>query len=258
MQRAVATGNIQLALLNVAVKLYKANKDGDVHFKNIHAVCHGPLVSKRWCNKCNREVLAEEINKGFQVSKGQMVEFSEKELEVIAIQESKQIKIERVVGTAELPLAALDSLYYLQPDKYAEHAYSLLAKALAVKGQVLIGRLIMRSKEHLVAIRAYEGGLMLSTLHWHDEIHSIKPLLEKLEAVPDEELQLATALIDRLKAPLGLESFRDTYREKVEDMIQKRVAGVAIEVPQVKAPEPQVSVMDALRQSMQIQQVATP
>ncbi len=258
MTRPTATGNIQLALLNVPVKLHKANSDGDVHFKNIHAVCHGPLSQKRWCGKCNREVTKEEINKGFESSKDKIVEFSEHELEAIAIQESKQIKIERVIDQAELSQAALDAVYYLQPDKYAEHAYSLLAKALAVKNHILIGRFIMRSKEHLVAIQAYDGGMLLATLHWHDEVHSIKPLLENIEPIPDEELQLATMLIDRLKAPFAHNTFKDTYREKVETMIQQRIAGITITVPEVK-PEPQkVDLMAALKGSLEIATVKAP
>lgn len=186
MSRAIYSGNLQLALLNVPVKLHKANKDADVHFKNVHAVCHSTLNLKKWCAVCNKEVLAAELNKGFELAKDQIIEFSENELEAVAVAESRQIKIERVIEASEMPIIATDSIYYLQPDKYAEHTYSLLAKALFIKPVVLIARLIMRSKEHLCAISGYEGGLMLRTLHWHDELNPIKPLLEKIEAVSDD------------------------------------------------------------------------
>lgn len=253
MTRAIWSGNLQFALINVPVKLHKANKDADVHFKNVHAVCHNPINLKKWCGVCNKEVLATELNKGFALAKDKLVEFSEKELEAVAIQESKQIKIERVVEASEISPIACDSFYYLQPDKYAEHAYSLLAMALSVKHQVLIGRIIMRSKEHLAAIQFYDGGLLLTTLHWYDELHSIKPLLEKTETVPDEELQLATMLIDKTRAPFCHETLKDTYRDKITDLIQKRMRGETITVAEVRVePQPQKDLMAELKRSLEM------
>ncbi len=249
--RAIYSGNLQLALLNVPVKLYKANKDADVHFKNVHAICHTPINLKKWCGKCNTE--AKELNKGFELAKDQIVEFSEIELEAVAVAESRQIKIEKVIDASEMPIIATDSIYYLAPDKYAEHTYSLLAKALQVKPVILIARLIMRSKEHLCAISYYDGGLMLRTLHWHDELNPIKPLLEKIEAVSDEELQLATMLLDKYRAPFGHESFHDTYREKVIEMLQKKMKGETITITEVKVePKVTIDLMADLRRSLEV------
>ncbi len=253
MTRAIWSGNLQFALINVPVKLHKANKDADVHFKNVHAVCHNPVNQKKWCGVCNKEVQATELNKGFALAKDKLIEFSETELEAVAIQESKQIKIERVVDASEILPTACDSFYYLQPDKYAEHAYSLLAKALSIKRQVLIGRFIMRSKEHLAAIQFYDGGLLLTTLHWNDELHSIKPLLEKIETIPDEELQLATMLIDKFRAPFGHETFKDTYRDKVTSLIERKMRGETITVVEIKSePQPQKDLMAELRRSLEM------
>jgi len=253
MTRAIWSGNLQLSLINVPVKLHKANKDADVHFKNVHAVCHNPINLKKWCGVCNKEVQTNELNKGFALAKDKLIEFSEQELEAVAIQESKQIKIERVVEASEIPPIAYDSFYYLQPDKYAEHAYSLLAKALSVKGLVLIGRFIMRSKEHLAAIQFYDGGLMLTTLHWNDELHSIKPLLEKLEQIPDEELQLAIMLLDKFHAPFSHETFKDTYRDKVTELIQRKMRGEVITITEIKAEaQPTKDLIAELRRSLEM------
>jgi DNA end-binding protein Ku len=253
MTRAIWSGNLQFALINVPVKLHKANKDADVHFKNMHAVCHNPINLKKWCGICNKEVQADELNKGFALAKDKLIEFSGKELEAVAVQESKQIKIERVVEAAEILPIAYDSFYYLQPDKHAEHAYSLLAKALSVKNQVLVGRLIMRNKEHLCAVQHYDGGMMLITLHWYDELHSIKPLLEKIVQIPDEELQLAAMLLDRFRAPFGHETFKDTYRDKVTALIEKKMRGETITVTEVEVePQPQKDLMAELRRSLEM------
>jgi DNA end-binding protein Ku len=253
MTRAIWSGNLQLALLNVPVKLHKANKDADVHFKGVHAVCHSTLNQKKWCMKCNREVTATELNKGFELAKDNIIEFSEQELEAVAVTESRQIRIERVIEPAEMPIIATDSIYYLQPDKYAEHTYSLLAKALSIKPLILVGRLIMRSKEHLCAISGFEGGLMLRTLHWYDELNPIKPLLEKVEAVSEEELQLATMILDKYRAPFGHASFKDTYREKVIEMLHKKMKDETITVTEVKAVvQPTLDLMAELKRSLEM------
>ncbi len=253
MTRAIWSGNLQFALINVPVKLHKASKDADVHFKNVHAICHSTLNLKKWCPVCNREVQATELNKGFALAKDKLIEFSDAEIESVAVQESKQIKIERVIDASEISPIACDTLYYLQPDKYAEHAYSLLAKALSVKSNVLIGRFVMRSKEHLAAIRFYEGGLMLTTLHWQDELHDIIPLLGKIEQVPAEEVQLATMLIEKFRAPFAHDKFKDTYRDKVTAMVEARMKGETITVPTITAvAAPQNDLMAELRRSLEI------
>ncbi|MDP2844609.1 MAG: hypothetical protein Q8N79_00855, partial [Candidatus Methanoperedens sp.] len=114
-------------------------------------------------------------------------------------------------------------------------------------------RFIMRSKEHLAAIQFYDGGLLLTTLHWYDELHSIKPLLEKIETIPDEELQLAAMLIDRFRAPFGHETFKDTYRDKVTALIERKMRGETITVVEVKAePEAQKDLMAELRRSLEM------
>jgi DNA end-binding protein Ku len=252
MTRAIWSGVLQLALLNVPVKLHKADKDADVHFKGIHAVCHSTLKQKKWCPKCDKEVTATELNKGFELAKDNIIELSEQELEAVAVAESRQIKIEKVIEPSEMPIIATDTIYYLQPDKYGEHTYSLLAKALSVTPKILISRLIMRSKEHLCAISGYEGGLMLRTLHWHDELNPIQPLLDKVEAVSEEELQLANMLLDKYRVPFGYDKFEDTYRAKVIDMLHKKMKGEVITITEVKAePKPTIDLMAQLRLSLQ-------
>ncbi|MGB8216277.1 MAG: Ku protein [Candidatus Methanoperedens sp.] len=253
MTRAMSTINIRFGMINVPVKLHKANKDGDVHFKNVHAVCHSPLKQKKWCDVCNREVLSTELNKGFVLAKDKIIEFSELELEAIAVAESKHLIVEKVVEISEIPSTAADSFYFLQPDKYAEHAYSLIAKVLSVKNKAMIGRIILRSKEHLAAIQFCNGGLLLTTLHWHDELYSIYPLLEKLETIPDEELILASMLLDRMQMPFAHESFKDTYRNKVLDVVEKKAKGEVITITQtiVEAPK-QTDMMAELKRSLEM------
>jgi len=253
MSRAIWSGNLQLALLNVPIKLHKANSDADVHFKQVHAICHSTIKQKKWCEKCNTEVDKADLNKGFELSKNELIEFSQTELESVAVAESRQIRVERVIEPSEMPIIATDSIYYLQPDKYAEHTYSLLAKALQVKPVILVGRLIMRSKEHLCAISGFHGGLMLRTLHWHDELNPIQPLLEKIEAVSEEELGLVSMLLDKYRSPFAHETYKDTFREKVISMLHQKMKGEKITVIEIKAEaKPTIDLLADLRRSLEV------
>lgn len=254
MTRAIWTGNLNLSLINCTVKIHKANKDEGIHFKNIHTICHNPLNVKKWCSSCNREVNVDEIGKAFEFTKDKMIEISDSEIESVAVEGNKQIKIERVIDASEIPMNAFDEFYYLQPDKYGEHIYSLLARTLSIKNQVFIGRIVIRTKEHLVAIMFFNGGLMMITLHWNDELYNINPLIdEKIESIPDEELKLASMLLEKFHAPFEHESFKDSYRDKVKDMIVKKMQGIQIVASEVK-PEVKFKsdIMEDLKRSIEI------
>ncbi len=253
MIRPVWSGAIQIALITVAVKLYKANKDGKVHFNNVHAICHSPLKQKKWCPVCKVEIIDGDINKAFALSKDNLIEFSEAELEAITVQGNKQIVIEKSVDLAEIPPSAFDTMYYLQPEQFSEHVYTLLTHVLMTKKQALVGKFVMRSKEHIAAIQYHEGGLLLTTLHWNNDINQISPLLPAAEILQDAEIQLASTLIDNFHGPLKLDTLKDTYREKVLLMIEKRAKGEVITAPEVKViAEPPRDIMADLKRSIEI------
>lgn len=253
--RPVWAGTLAFALINIPVKLHKASRDAAVHFKNLHTICQTPINMRKWCAACGKEVSQADLNKGYEIEKGKFVILTEKEIEAAAPEESKAIKVENVVDASEIPMIALDNFYYLVPsDKSSNHAYALLTKALETKRQALIGRFVMRTREHLCYIQAWNHGLLLTALRWQDELNGIAPLILDVlkEEIPEEELALANMLLERLHTTFKYEDCCDTYREKIHSLIDRKAKGEtitpAIEIQQATPKD----IMAELRKSIQM------
>ncbi len=253
MPRAIWTGTLQFVLISFPVKLYKATDDKGVSFKNLHAICGSNINLKKWCNVCGTEVEKGEINKGYEVGKGQYVIFTEEEIDNILPEGSKTIKIEAAVFTDEIPVITYETSYFMTPDKGGEHVYSLLLNALAVKGKVLIGRVVMRSKEHLVAIRPYQDGLLLSMLHFSEDVRDIHEVIFlKEKQVDKKELDLAISLMDHLTGSFRDLDQKDKFREYVEKMAEMKMEGKIITIEPTKPVKEVKSIIEGLQKSIEI------
>lgn len=253
MPRAIWTGVMQFVLISFPVKLYKATDEKGISFKNFHSICGGSMRLKKWCDICEREILPNEINKGYEIAKGQFVPFSEEDIENAFPESSKIIKIEKAILADEISVITYEDSYFLVPDKGGEHVYNLLFNTLSLKPKVLIGRVVIRSKEHLVAIRPYSGGLLLSMLHFADEvrdIHEVVVLKEK--KVDEKELDLATNLVDNLTGSFKDINQRDIFREYIETMAEMKASGQVITIEERKPVMTTGGLIDALRQSIEL------
>lgn len=249
---SVWSGNLSFVLINMPVKLFKATEDYSVHFRNLHAVCNTPINLKRWCSRCEKEVPIEGLNKGFRIDHEKYAVFTQQELDAALPEESKTIQIEKCVDNSELVPISFDTFYFLAPEKGAAHAYALLQKVLSLQNRALVGRFVMREKEHICAVQAYQQGLMLVTLHHAAEINNINELVTGLENPGDEELKLAMDLLEKLHGTFSLEDYRDTYREKIRKLVEQKEKGEAIVVevkPRPKAPK---DLMSELRRSIEV------
>ena len=253
MPRAIWTGTLQFVLISFPVKLYKATSDKGVSFKNLHAVCGNNINLKKWCNVCNVEVPANEINKGYQIGKNQYVIFSEEEVDNILPENAKTIMIEAAVVNNEIPVITYDVPYFVIPDKGGEHVYNLLTNALAAKNKVLIGRVVMRSKEHLVAIRPYEDGLLLSMLHFITDVRDIHEVMSlKNKQVDNKELGLAVNLMDSLTGEFNKIDQADKYKELIDKMAEMKATGQTITIEPTKPVKETRSIIEGLQKSIEI------
>lgn len=253
MPRAIWTGTLQFVLISFPVKLYKATDDKGISFKNLHAICGSNINLKKWCNVCGTEVVSGQINKGYEVGKGQYVIFTEEEIDNILPEGSKTIKIEAAVFTDEIPVITYETSYFMAPDKGGEHVYSLMLNALAVKGKVLIGRVVMRSKEHLVAIRPYQDGLLLSMLHFSQDVRDINEVIFlKEKQVDKKELDLAISLMDHLTGSFRDIDQNDKFREYVEKMAEMKMEGKVITIEPTKPVKEAKSLIEGLQRSIEI------
>jgi DNA end-binding protein Ku len=246
--RAIWSGSISFGLVNVPVKLYSAVKQKDVHFNQLEEKTGAHIKYKRVSEKTGKEVDYEKIVKGYEVAKGKYVTVTPEDLEAVAPEKTKTVDIEDFVELADIDPIYFEKTYVLAPDgEGAAKAYGLLLKAMEAKERVAIGRFVLRTKEYLCAIRPYDGVLALETMYFPDEIvdkADVPGLPERRTKVADKELKIATSLIESLTTEFKPSAYKDTYREAVLDMIDRKAKGEEIVMP--AEPEEQAQVVDLL------------
>jgi DNA end-binding protein Ku len=258
MARAIWTGVMQFVLISIPVKLYKATDDKGISFKTMHNICGSSIKLKKWCEKCGKDVLPSEIDKGYEVAKGQFVIFKEDEIENALPESSKIIKIEKAVPADEIPTIAYEDSYFLIPEKGGEHVYNLLFNALSIKPKILIGRVVIRNKEHLVAIRPYSDGFLMSMLHFADEVRDIREVITlKEKKVDQKELDLAISLLDNLTGTFRDIDQRDIFREYIEKIAGMKAAGQIITIEEKKPLTTTIGLVEALQKSIEMSKVGT-
>jgi DNA end-binding protein Ku len=241
MPRSIWSGAISFGLVNVPVKLYSAVSRKNVRFHQLNGQTGNRIQQKRVDPESGEEVSYDDIVKGYELTKDRYVVITPEELEALDPEKTRTIDILDFVDLDEIDPVYYDHPYYLVPDKGAEKAYGLLLNAMKESGKVAIAKVVLRSKEQLVAIRPQDDLLMMETMIFHDEVvpHDNLdelPAAKDLKA-SDRELKMAQQLIESLSSDWEPGKYQDEYREKVLDLIERKAAGEEI-VVQPEAPEP--------------------
>ncbi|HEX4035717.1 MAG TPA: Ku protein [Solirubrobacteraceae bacterium] len=257
MARSIWSGSISFGLVNVPVKLYTAVSRKAVHFHQLDESDQSRIRQKRVRESDGEEVPYENIVKGYEVSPDRYVVIEPAELEALDPKKTKMIEIEQFVDLAEIDPILYDQPYYVVPATGAAKAYRLMVDAMRDSGRVGIARVVLRQKEHLVALRPKGEVLLMETLIFADEVVSPDTLDEvaaSTEAeVTDRELNVARQLIEMLSGPFDPEQYRDEYREAVLALIEAKVAGEEISLAPAASAEPAVvpDLMAALQASVE-------
>jgi DNA end-binding protein Ku len=251
MPRAIWSGSISFGLVNVPVKLYSAVHHQDLAFHQFQEGTNTRIRNKRVSEKTGREVDYDDIVKGYEVEKGHYVMLDPDELAEFTPRATRTIDIEDFVSLADIDPIYYDATYYLAPDKSdgARKAYGLLREAMEDEGKVAIGRLVMRTKQYLAAIRPHEGALALSTMLFHDEVVPVAeidavPTGRSKSKVAPAEVKMARRIIDSMATEWDPSRYEDTYRIDVLDYLKKKAAGEEIVVEE--EPEEQAEVTDLM------------
>ena len=252
-------GSISFGLVNIPIGLVLATeakaKASDVSFKTLHRECSTPIRMKRWCPTHDREVPAEELVKGWEVSKGKFIPIEDADLEAIQLENSQAIEIERFVRLEEVDPIYFDRTYYLAPaaTPAARRPYVLLLNAMRETNMAAVGRFVLRGSEKICLIRPYGEALALETLFLAEDIRSKAEIEESVSdvGIKDQELDLARQVIASLAAEFEPEQLVSVYRRSLHDMLEAKLAGEEIVVPEVaEEPAPVVDLMEALRASI--------
>ena len=256
MPRAIWTGAISFGLVTVPVRLYSAVNRKTVRFNQLDASDNGRIAQKRINPRTGEEVPYERIVKGYAVAPDSYVVITNEELDALEPEKTRTIDIEDFVDLSEIDPIFYDHPYYLAPGPGGAKPYRLLLDAMRETGKVAIARVVIRSKESLVAIRPGGDVLELSTMLFADEVADPA----RIDDLPDpddvkttkKELAIAKQLVESLAGPFEPEKYQDEYREQVLALIERKAAGEEIavqEAPEVK-PTEVPDLMSALRASL--------
>jgi DNA end-binding protein Ku len=250
---AIWSGNIGFGLVNVPVKVLSATKSRDVRFNQLEEGTNARIRYRKVSDATGEEVPQERIVKGYEVSPGQYVVVGDDDLKSLAPKASRTIQIEDFVELDDIDPIFFENPYYLSPDPEAVKAYRLLVEAMTQLRKVAIGRVVMRSKESLVAIRPLDGILCLETMRYADEINPADGVLPEAE-VPEpseRELDIAKQLIETLSADFDPTKYEDEYREQLLSLIETKAAGKEVVAePMVEEKGKVVDLMAALEASL--------
>ena len=252
--RPIWSGSISFGLVTIPVRLFTAVREKRLHFRTLHDQDMVPLKQKMYCPADGKEVHREHTLKGYEIEKGRFVIVSDEDLEAASPKRTKAIEIQDFVELDEIDPLYFDRPYYVAPRPEGAKPYKLLLEAMEKTGKVGIAKVVMWSKEYLAALRPLEGGLVLETMHYFDEVVPAASVagLEVKAKVDERELKMAQQLIDSLTTEFKPQKYHDEYREQVMELIERKAAGEEIHtVPTTEEKTGRArNLMDALEASL--------
>jgi DNA end-binding protein Ku len=251
--RPLASGTISFGMVSIPVNLYAATESkAAISFNLLHGKCKGRLKQQYVCPKDGNEVVPRpDMVKGYEFAKDQYVTFTDDEIKAMQQEANKLIEIAEFVPAAAVDALYFDGAYYVGPDKGADRAYRLLAAAMEKTGRCALARWAARGKQYLVLLRPMGRGIVMQQLLYADEVRGMDEIPTGESEVKEAELGLAVQLVEQIASDrFRPESYEDEVRKRMQEAIERKVAGQEVAM----APEPPkaqiVDLMEALKASL--------
>ena len=246
-------GYLKISLVNIPIKVFPATDAGaTLSFNQLHGECQTRIQQKRWCPKCEREVPNTDIVKGYEFEKGRYVVVDEEDVEKVRVESTRVINLEKFTDDTAIDPIYLERPYYLAPDgPVAREAFAVIREGM--HGKAGIGKVALYGREYLVKVQPREQGLVMYTLRHAAEIRSMEAIDELAEMpakVKPEEVKLAKQVMSTFEGTVDLQDYRDDYQVGLREIIDAKIEGREVVVPEVEAPPKVVNLMDALRKSL--------
>ncbi|HEU5298461.1 MAG TPA: Ku protein [bacterium] len=249
--RPIWKGHLTFGLVTIPVKLYTATESKDIRFRLLHKEDMTPIQNKRYCPAHESIVEWNDVVRAFEYAKGKYVPVTDEELDNVPLETAGTVSVSAFVELSEIDPIHYDRSYYLAPDEGGQKAFRLLHDTMDESRKIAIGKVVIREKEHLVAVRPYDGALVMSTLYYADEVRDIEDIPEfpvQAKVHPNEK-KMALQLVEGLAAEFKPDEYKDEYRDALMKVITAKVDGAPIEVS-ARKEEKVVDLMEALRRSL--------
>jgi DNA end-binding protein Ku len=229
MARSMWRGAIQFGLVTIPVKLYLATESGGIGFNMLHASCGNRIQMKIYCPHHDEVVPRSDTVRGYEWSKGRYVVLGDEDFDAVPLKTVRAIEIEMIVDASRegQGVEFVKQAYYLEPDPIGRKAFELLRQVLAEQGKTAICKIVLKDREQLAALNPFAKTMLLTTLHWPDEVRSLEEL-----NIPDDEIEvkpaerrMAEQLIASMTGEFSADDFHDEYRKALMGVIEAKVAG---------------------------------
>lgn len=253
--RAIWKGSISFGLVNIPVGLYSATRPAnEVKFRMLRVEDHSPIHYKRVAEADDKEVPWEKIVKGFEHTKGEFVVLDEADFEKVNIKSNQTVDIKEFVELQEIDPMFYDQPYFLAPEKGGDKAYALLRQALEKSGKVGIAKVVIKTREHVAAVKPMGDALILELMHFAEELADPNDLsLPKVEP-GKKELEMAESLVTAMTGKWDPEQYKDEYREALMKVIEEKISSGSKETkahkPAHTPPTNVVDLVSVLQQSL--------
>jgi DNA end-binding protein Ku len=251
--RPIWSGTISFGLVSVPVRMFLATQSKELRFHFLHKKDLTPIAYEKVRHDDREPVDPEEIVRGFEIEKGRYVPLEDEDLDRLDIELTHSIDICDFVSLDEIDPVYFRKAYYLLPAEGAEKPYRLLVRALEETGRVAIAKVVIRNKQHLAAVRPYEGVLLLETMYYSDEVRKPQTVDGDLGTakLQQAEVEMAKSLVENLSEPFEPEKYDDQYRKELLDLIKAKAEGQPLPEPAQEQEGEFVDLMAALRESVE-------
>jgi DNA end-binding protein Ku len=265
--RAIWKGSISFGLVNIPIQVFSATQKEE--YTSFNQLCDKghKIKYKKWCPVEEREVQWSEIKKGYEISKDTYVLLEKEDLEGVKLKTTNTIEVKEFIESKEFDPIYIEKNYYVGPDygkkkkktteTLGNKAYSLLVKILNDTNKIAIGKVVLKDREHVIALRAYQRGLVMHQLKYLDEIRPMDEigLLDGLQQVDSKELSLGKTLVENLTTEkFDLGQYSDSYAKELEKLIEAKSKGkkVTIKEQEEEEPEETTDILEALKASLKV------
>jgi DNA end-binding protein Ku len=256
MPRPIWSGTISFGLVSVPIRMFSATESKELRFHFLDKHDLQPIGYEKVRRDTGKPVDPDDIVRGFEVEKGRYVTLEDEDIDRLDIELTKTIDILDFVDLDEIDPIFFRKAYYLAPQDGAERPYRLLVRALDETGKVGIAKVVIRNKQHLAALRAWNGTLVLETMYYADEVRQPEKVDGKAR-LQKPEVEMAKSLVENLSEPFKPEKYDDTYRKELLDLLRAKAKGKPLPEPEAEEEGEVVDLMSALRESVERTQKKT-